>query len=158
MALAQAGCCLFQDLKDIGIVLPEYAQEITIVLPGYRQAVKIIVEGSAWDTCLKKESYYLTDTYGDRMMSEQFVELAKDVMKLPDEITKLEIRFAPDSIVTTTIECATPSGSLNFLEGYKLTQKKFKSEEDKAKLQEKIRDVLSSLKTKKGVVACATAP
>lgn len=142
MTKAQVGCYLFNELKQMGVTFPDNCQEITILVHHPEEPVYILVKGSAWDIQLRKDVFYIENHSGDCITGKMFYELVKDKMQLPDETTGFKIVIKPDEIVTTLIQTATPSGSLDFLGACRIVSRP-------SRIKNTVKKALEPFKTKR---------
>ena len=137
MTTVQLGWTLLTRLQKLGLGLPEDMLSAEIILPGYQLPVQVVVR-FLQNLQERKELYYITLPDGKLLMSEDFINVVKVPMQLPDEITEFKICMEPNAVATTRMSCATPEGSMDFLRGCKIITK----ETEKEMMAEKVKNVL----------------
>ena len=97
-----------EELKAMGVLIPDRYLSITLKMRP-NKLLKLYVDSGEWGV-RRIDLGLLSGDSASRLM--------KDTHQLPTGITKLTIVATPGSIVTTTIEYATPKGSMGFLSRY----------------------------------------
>jgi hypothetical protein len=107
----------WQELSELGVVIPPNTNLISIDLPKCDSLVRIWFRYRVEDTYTEvwSKQYVLKD---DRpVTSREFYDMAKESMALPDECISVSILAEGNCITIIKTEAALPEGSLSFLKG-----------------------------------------
>lgn len=107
-----------QELKSIGVVIPEDVQKITISVKGADKPVVIVFHQLNLDSpVVKKAGVKIVSKDGSQMLGKEFYNLVKESAQLPDETTAFTITANMNEVVMVEIKSAFPIGGLSNLQG-----------------------------------------
>lgn len=123
MTTAQTNYTFIQELKSLGMVIPENSQKVVISADGAEDPVSIVFHQMTFDSpVVKKTAVKLLSKDGSHMLAKEFYNLVKEYGKLPDETCSFTISANMNEIVFVDIRAAFPIDGLKNLQGYTFKQ------------------------------------